>query len=248
MNEAEAELHYLLYRIPLFGAFSEEVATDLASHITERKVASGQVIFCEGDVGKELLIVRHGSVKIFLPGADDREEAVLAVLGDGEFFGELSLLDGHTRSASAVALDETILLCLQHEAFYSALQSDFQAVRHVIAVLCRRLRKTDVRLADAAFRDVRERLANCLWQLAERDSEQASEGLRLRRPISDADLAEEVGATTHRVQAELIRLQRDLVIKRHGAELTILKPNDLRDMANGASAAAVITVPEWLLG
>jgi CRP/FNR family transcriptional regulator, cyclic AMP receptor protein len=247
-NEAQAELDYLLYRIPLFTAFSKAVASELASRITERKVEAGESIFREGDVGKELLIVRRGVVRIFLPGGDGRDEAVLALLHDGEFFGELSLLDGETRSASAVAVVETILLCLQHDDFYTALQSDCAAVKHVIAVLCHRLRATDVRLACAAFRDVRERLAHRLWQMAERESCRTEDGLRLTAPVSDADLAQQVGATTSRVQAELIRLQRDLVIRRYGTELTVLKPHDLRDMALGASSSAAITVPEWLLG
>jgi CRP-like cAMP-binding protein len=247
-QDAQAELDYLLYRIPLFAAFSKNVAHDLASRITERKVAAGQAIFSEGDLGKELLIVRRGSVKIFLAGGDGRQEAVLAVLGNGEFFGELSLLDGETRSASAVAEVETILLCLDHESFYAALGADFEAVRHVIAVLCHRLRETDVRLASAAFRDVRERLAHRLWQMAERESEETADGLKLTAEISDSDLAGQIGATTGRIHDELLRLQRDLVIKRFGSELTVLKPNDLRDMALGATSAAVITVPEWLLG
>jgi CRP/FNR family cyclic AMP-dependent transcriptional regulator len=248
MNEAEAELNYLLNRIPLLAAFSPEVALGLAGRVTERKVDAGQTVFSEGEPGEELLIVRRGSVKIFLPGANDSEEAVLAVLTDGEFFGELSLLDGATRSASAEATCETILLCLEREAFYAALESDFQAVKHVICVLSQRLRATDSRLAAAAFRDVRERLANCLYQMAERESQQTTDGLRLTRDVSDADLAQRVGATTERIHAELMRLQRDMVIKRYGAELTVLKPHDLRDMAVGASAAAAITVPEWLLG
>ena len=248
MNEAQDELNYLLSRIPLFAAFSNEVAYDLAERITERKVEEGQAVFYEGDEGKELLIVRRGSVKIFLPGADNREEAVLAILRDGEFFGELSLLDGQTRSASAVALRETILLCLRREAFYAALESDFHAVKHVISVLCQRLRSTDIRLADAAFRDVRERVAHCLWRMSEQESRPTEDGLRLTGEVSDADLAQRVGATTERVQVELMRLTRDLVISRSGTVLTVHKPHDLRDMALGATAAAAFTVPVWVLG
>ena len=248
MSEAQEELNYLLSRIPLLAAFSKEVAFDIAERITERKLEAGQEIFREGGEGKELLIVRRGRVKIFVPGDDNRQVAVLAILRDGEFFGELSLLDGQLRSASAVAECETVLLCLRREAFYAALESDIHAVKHVISVLCQRLRSTGVRVADAAFRDVRERVANCLWQLSRQDSKQTEEGLRLNLEMSDAELAERVGATIDRVQAELMRLQRDLVVKRSGTALTVLKPHDLRDMALGASAPAAITVPEWLLG
>src|SRR6476469_2452275 len=98
--EAKAELDYLLNRIPLIAGCSPEVACEIASRITERKVEEGETIFREGDAGTELLIVRRGSVKIYLAGRDGRDEAVIAVLKAGEFFGELSLLDGATRSAS----------------------------------------------------------------------------------------------------------------------------------------------------
>jgi CRP/FNR family cyclic AMP-dependent transcriptional regulator len=248
MNELQTELNRLLSQIPLFTAFSPEVAAELACRITERRLDTGQLLFSQGEMGEELMIVRRGSIKIFLPGTDNQDEAVIAILHDGEFFGELSLLDGQTRSASAVALCDTLLLSLQRDAFYLALQTDFQAVAHVISVLCQRLRATDVRLAESAFRDVRERLAAFLWNMAERDSEPTQEGVRLKTRFSDADIAQRVGAATERVQSELRRLERELVLSRHGEVIIILKPHDLRDMARGSSAAAAITVPEWLLG
>jgi len=247
-SEAIQELDYLLHRVPLLQAFSSSTAEELATRISERKAPAGTMIFEEGATGSELYIVRRGRVKIFVSAGAQRDEAVLAVLGEGEFFGELSLLDGSPRSASAVAIDDTILLCLHHDDFYAALQKDFHAARHVITVLCRRLRDTDVRLASAAVRDVRERLADCLWNLALHSSQPTKEGLLLNGEISDGELARQVGATTGRIQMELSRLTRDFVIKRVGAELTVLKPNDLRDMARSASSVAAITVPEWLLG
>lgn len=245
---ATKEVNTLLSQIPLFTAFSSQVASDMAGRMTERTLSAGENIFHQGEVGQELLIIRRGSVKIFLPDSDNPEEAVLAILNDGEFFGELSLLDGQPRSASAVTLRETTLLSLSRDAFYRALHTDYQAVAHVISVLCRRLRATDTRLAESAFRDVRERVAKYLWHLTEHDSETTSAGLRLKTPVSEAELARGVGATAERVRAELNRLSRDLIIAWQGDELTILKPHDLRDMAHGGSATAAITVPDWLLG
>lgn len=248
MSETQTDQNCLPSHIPFFAAFSPLAAEELTRWIEERALTAGETIFHQGEQGQELFIIKCGSVKIFLPGEDNREEAVVAILQEGEFFGELSLLDGQPRSASAVTLSETVVLSLQREPFYRALQADFQAAAHVIAVLCQRLRATDVCLAEAAFRDVRERLANYLWEAAEKESEPTEEGLRLKAPLSDAELAQRVGATTERVQAELRVLQRDLIIRWQGATLIVLKPNDLRDMAKGRSAAAVITVPEWLLG
>ncbi len=252
-NISEVEWHAgeadaLLSQIPLFAAFSPQLAAKLAASMTERSLPAGATIFRQGEMGQELLIVRCGSVQIFLPDADNPEEAVLAILNDGEFFGELSLLDGQPRSASAVTLRETTLLSLQRETFYRALQTDHSAVAHIISVLCQRLRATDTRLAEAAFRDARERLAKYLWHLAEHEAESTPNGLRLKTPVSEAEMARSVGATTDRIRAELRHLHQDLVISWQNGELTILKPHDLRDMAHGSSASAAITVPDWLLG
>lgn len=249
MSEPEWDRAALLRRIPLFAALPEAAVSELERRITERRHGSDTQLFAQGDPGSELLIIGEGGVKIFQPGAGGGAEVVVALLRAGEFFGEMSLFDAQPRGASAVTQGETVLLSLQREDFLQALQRTPDAVLHVLSVLSRRLRETGVRLAESAAFDVRERLAKRLSDLAEQDADETPAGRRIRRALSDSDLAHLAGATVERVRREMDRLRRELIVAVDGASITVLKPGDLRDMASGGGGGAgSITLPDWLLG
>src|SRR5262245_44493370 len=99
MPELSSECCALVQHVPLFASLPQDLAGELAARVVERTYAAEQTIFAKGDPGFELLIIRHGSVRIFLPAEEHSEEVILAVLTDGDFFGELSLLDGQPRAA-----------------------------------------------------------------------------------------------------------------------------------------------------
>lgn len=237
----------LLRRIPLCAALPEAAMAELEDRIEERRYLAGQPIFAQGDVGRELLIIGQGSVKIFQSGAG--AEVVLAILGEGDVFGEMSLLDGKPRGASAVALRDTTLLALTQEHFNLALRHEPEAISYVLCVLSERLREAGARLSEAASFDLRERLAQRLWELAERDADETDAGRRIRTPLSDADLARRAGGTVERVRSEMDRLRREMIVTASDGIVTVLKPGDLRDLAaGGGGGAGSITLPDWLLG
>jgi len=249
MSEPEWDRAALLRQIRLFAALPEAATTELERRVTERRYKADQLLFAQGDPGSELLIIQEGGVKIFQPGAGGGAEVVLALLGKGDFFGELSLLEGRPRGASALTLSDTVLLSLQREDFLQVLQQTPDAVLHVLRVLSQRLRETGARLAEAAAFDVRERLAKRLSELAEQDGEETPDGRRIRRPVADSELAHLAGATVERVRAEMDRLRRELIVAVEGTSITVLKPGDLQDMtAGGGGGAGAITLPDWLLG
>src|SRR5438128_5952948 len=93
-----------LARSPLFASASRTVLQALANRLRRRRFRRSEVIFHQGDPGDSLHIVAAGSVKILLPSAEG-DEAIIATLRPGDFFGELALLDGASRSATATALD-----------------------------------------------------------------------------------------------------------------------------------------------
>jgi CRP/FNR family cyclic AMP-dependent transcriptional regulator len=248
MNDAHAERHALIRMIPLFAALPEEEAVDLSHRAVERRYGANQPIFAVGDAGAEMLIIKRGRVKIFFPSEERGEEVVAAILEEGDFFGELAILDGQPRAASAVSLSDSELLCLHRDDFYAVLQEHPRAAFLVISVLSQRLRDADVRLAETAFLGVRERLAKRLWHLLEQEGEETAEGLRIRRSFSSLDLAHLIGATPERVQAELDRFQREMILSVEDGSITVSKPDDLQELAAGrAGGAGVITVPDWLL-
>jgi CRP-like cAMP-binding protein len=248
MADPDIDCRDLIRRIPFFAAVTEAEAARLSRRCPERRVAAEQIIFHRGDPGHEMLIIRSGCVKLFLPSEDGSEQITIAMLRDGDFFGELALLDGQPRTASAMAVTDTVLLPIARNEFCRLLEREPRAALHVIAVLSQRLRDLDARLGEIVFLDVPERLAKQLCELAECGCEETAEGRRIERSLSDADLAHMIGTSTERVREELRRLQREFIITVDDGTITISKPHDLRDLALGRrSRTDPIAVPDWLL-
>ena len=248
MADKHLDCRNLIRRIPFFASLTEAEAVRLSRRTPERCVAAEQLIFERGDPGQEMLIIRSGCVKIFLPSEDGSEQIAIALLREGDFFGELALLDGAPRTASAVAVTDTVLLPITRDEFCRLLEREPRAALHVIAVLSQRLRELDERLGEIVFLDVAERLAKQLCEMAECDGEETSEGKRITRPLTDADLAHMIGTSVERVREEMRRLQREFIVTVDDGTIVISKPHDLRDLALGRrSRTDPIAVPDWLL-
>ena len=135
-----------------------------------------------------------GEVKILLGGSEGKE-VVLALFGPGEFFGELALLDGEPRSADAVVTTAAELLILVREDFLRFLRDMPGVAVNMLASLSRRLRRTDRLVHDAAFSDVRTRVARLLVELAETRGKPGEGGIVIGPRLTQGDLAGMVGAT-----------------------------------------------------
>src|SRR5687767_15922121 len=121
--------------------------------MSETRVRRGDVLFHEGDSGDKLYIVLDGKVKLGRTSSDGREN-LLAILGPGEMFGELSLFDPGARTATATAVAETQVVGLTHEQLKAFLADRPDAASTLLAALARRLRRTNESLADLVFTDV----------------------------------------------------------------------------------------------
>ncbi|MHB8733157.1 MAG: Crp/Fnr family transcriptional regulator [bacterium] len=184
----------LLVRSPLFGQLAPAELENVAALLRRRRYRTGEPVFREGDPGTALYVVETGEVKILLGGAEGKE-VVLSLLGPGEFFGELALLDGEPRSADAVATVPTDALVLPREDFLRLLREMPSVAVNVLAALSRRLRRTDRLVHDAAFSDVRTRVTRLLVELAETRGKAAPGGVVIGPRLTQGDLASMVGAT-----------------------------------------------------
>src|SRR4029453_14343485 len=108
----------------LFGHADEGTLETLAAALRIRRFRKGETIFHQGDPGDALFIVASGSVKVVLPSDEGAEPAIVAILGPGEFFGELAILDCAPHSATIVAVEPTETLVLHRDAFLSLIDSD----------------------------------------------------------------------------------------------------------------------------
>ena len=188
---------------------------------------AGEVIFRKGDPGDALYVILRGQVKIVLP-SDGEEEALLGVLEAGDFFGELSLIDGQVRSASVFAAEETEALILHRDHFLELVRNSPEFALDLLAALSQRLRQSDEVIADAAFLDVAGRLAKRLVDLAVRYGKPSPDGTVISLRLTQRELAGMIGATRESVNKHLQSLRAQPVITADGGRIVIRDLEKLR--------------------
>jgi CRP-like cAMP-binding protein len=191
----------LLARSELFSAFDRAVLQKIVLDARHVDCDRNDVVFEEGEEADEMFVVQTGRVAIGRRSPDGRESLV-ALMEPGDLFGEMSLFDEGSRSASARALERSSLLVLPYDDVRSALDEEPQLLWDVVSLLAQRLRTTDDALADAVLLDVTGRTAKRMLELAGDQSE-------FQLPITQEELAGLVGASRERVNksiAAFIRL------------------------------------------
>ena len=188
--------HELLRLHPFFSSLSERDAEKLLLQTRCRRFAAGREIFHKDEPGDGLYGVLEGTVAFTVDSADGRD-LTLNVLRAGDFFGEIALLDGKGRSATAAARDACELLFLPRPDFLRFFSERPQAMIGIIELLCGHLRRATDHIADTAFLDLSRRLAKRLVSLL--DESPAPADLR----ISHAELASMLGVSRERVTRQL---------------------------------------------
>ena len=155
----------ILKKIPLFSSLEDADLLRLESSLIRRQYTKGQLIFKRGDQGGTLYVIRKGSIKVFIPSPQGKG-LNLALLSTGDILGELSFIDGKTRSATAEALEKTELLCLLREDFLTLLRNRFDLVLRMLEVIAQRLRDTDALLAERRFQGLTSWLVKKILDLS----------------------------------------------------------------------------------
>jgi CRP-like cAMP-binding protein len=177
------------------------------------------VIFYQGDDGDAMYLVESGLVKISAESVDG-QEAILTEVRPGETFGELALLDGAPRSATAMAIDDTVTLRLPRPAFDELLDTDATFPRRILEALAHELRRATHHVGELHFLDLPGRLASRLARMAREASPTETKEVHLGRHYSQTELAAMIGGTRQSVNrylgefvAEgLIRMERDDIV------------------------------------
>jgi CRP/FNR family transcriptional regulator, cyclic AMP receptor protein len=211
---------------PLFAALDDEAADALRGTMASVALARGQVLFHEGDPGDRLYVIVDGKIKLGRTSGDGREN-LLAILGPGEMFGELSLFDPGPRNATATAVADTALIGLGNEDLTSWLSGRPDVARHLLRALARRLRRTNEALADLVFSDVPGRVAKALLDLSERFGRPTDDGLRVAHDLTQEELAQLVGASRETVNKALADFASRGWLRLDGKSVIILDPERL---------------------
>ena len=206
----------VLKSVPLFATFSAEQLRDLVGMITRRSAPRGTPIMHEGDAIDYLYIVITGRLKVMM-GEADGKETILAILGQGEFFGEMGLIDDNPRSASVVAIEPCELLAVTKRAFRKCLVENLELAMAVMRVLVRRLRDADRKIGSLAMLDVYGRVARLLLDMSEMQNGQRMVAKRLPKQ----DIAKMIGASREMVSRVMKDLQMGGYIEMRGSTIVL---------------------------
>jgi CRP-like cAMP-binding protein len=230
MAIGRAELRSILAESELFSALTQDDLEQLASITRSRSVDAGEVVFLAGQPARQLFMVVRGQVKVVSTAADGRE-IVLRLFDRVDVFGELAMLDGGDRTASAIAVREGELAVVDRANFLSLLERRPEMAVRLLAVLARRLRSTTEQVTDTNFLSLGPRLAKRLLDLAGAYGHGEVNGTRIR--ISQEELGNLIATSRVSVNQQLKAWERDGLVRTARGAVTLLDRNALEAAAAG---------------
>ncbi|TMH66643.1 MAG: cyclic nucleotide-binding domain-containing protein [Betaproteobacteria bacterium] len=206
----------VLKAVPLFASFPEDQLRMLTTMVTRRSASRSTTIMAGGDATDSLYIVLSGRLKVMMSDSDGKE-VILSILGPGEFFGEMGLIDDEPRSASVVTIEPCELLSISKRDFKKCLLENSEMSMAVMRGLVRRLREADRKIGSLALLDVYGRVARLLLDMAENVNGEKVVTKRLPKQ----DIAKMIGASREMVSRVMKDLQTGGYIEMRGSSIVL---------------------------
>jgi CRP-like cAMP-binding protein len=185
----------LLGQAPLFSVLRGEDMRDLADKFHVVRYRRGEVIFREGEPAERLFVIADGRVKLTITSPAG-QELMIAVLGRGQIFGELAIVDRGLREMDARAMEDVMLFSLASDQFWMIIEGRPALARRLLELMGRRLRRADQATQDLVFFDAPTRLARKLLELAEEHGEPADGGgVRIESRVTQEEIAQMIGVS-----------------------------------------------------
>jgi len=219
--------HEFLSTLSLFADLDKEQLEQISMRIQRRTFAPGVTLFHQDMPGTMMYMIETGNVRVISIGRTG-QELTLNVLGPGEIFGELSILDGEQRSATALTLDHTVVWLVSQSDLKEFMVNYPSVNQAMIQILVERVRATARRLEAMTFQDVLGRLAYELLSLAERSGKPCKEGVEITVPLTQVELATMVGATRESVNKAVSVLRVQNLVDVDGTRWFLLDPAGLQ--------------------
>jgi len=206
----------VLKAVPLFASFPEDQLRMLTAVITRRSLPRSTTVMASGDPTDSLYIVLSGRLKVMMSDAEGKE-VILSILGPGEFFGEMGLIDDAPRSASVVSIEPCEVLSIAKRDFKKCLAENFEMAQAVMRGLVRRLRDADRKIGSLALLDVYGRVARLLLDMSETvDGEKI-----VTKRLPKQDIAKMIGASREMVSRVMKDLQMGGYIEVRGSNIVL---------------------------
>ncbi len=224
----------LLANSELLSSLDEEMLERLLTMTVTRKLDKNETLFVKGDPGDSLFGVQSGKIKIVTTSPNGKE-VTLNIIEEGQFFGEIAILDGMARTADAIAMEKTELLVVQRRDFIPFLEKYPKLCIQVMQLLCHRVRITSEMVEDAAFLPLDGRLAKRLLNLAALyGNEQESGGVLIGLNLPQQELARMMGTSRESVNKQLQIWRNEGWIELARGRVTILNHEALEGVLEQA--------------
>ena len=217
---AKGTVEPTLEKTQLFGVLDETTLRRVAERTSRRRFKKEEIIFHQGDPGNVLYVVETGLIGVFVT-SEDGTEMLLATLAPGESFGELALIDGGPRSASAKAIEASELLTLSHKEFMALVEEIPKLAQTMLLSLGGLMRRLLEQASDLVFLDLPGRVAKFLHALAEEKGEPHDRGTMIDLQISQGNLAAMVGGSRPSVNQILRSFEARGYIQLEGRRIVI---------------------------
>jgi len=221
----------VIKQMPLFAGLTDGELGALTRDLLCRQFREGEAIFQQGDPGQMLYLVESGQVRIYVQDEEGQETSV-TLCGPGDMFGELAVIDGLPRSASAVAMDRTVVHILSRDRFREHMRRSPQLAFNFMKTLSVRVRYSTQQVSSLTLLDTPGRLARKLLELARDHGQVEPTGVRINLTLTQSDLASLIGATRESVNKALGSFRRRGLILTHAGHITIVDPDALRELCS----------------
>jgi CRP/FNR family cyclic AMP-dependent transcriptional regulator len=222
------ELINFLKEIPLFSHLDEEDFQQLTNICSEKKFDKGQTIFYEEDMGTGFYIIISGQVKIVMLSNDGREH-ILGLLREKDFFGEMSILDGEPRSATAIALSDVKAITITREDFTKLLRNNPDISIKIMFVLCKRLRRADRHVESLAFLSAPGRVARTILELSDEQGIKDDNKVIINHKMTRQEFANIAGTSRETLTRVLMEFQDDGILDISKNQIILVDKKSLKD-------------------
>lgn len=217
-----------LKNIPLFSNLNQKELKILLGHSTDEFYDKNSVLFEEGDFGETVFLITAGKVRITTRAASDRTK-ILGVLGEGDFLGEMAIIEGEYRSATAIAHEDVQTITISKNDFLDFVVSRPELSLKIMKSLCGRIREANEALKDLAFYDLPGRLAKSILSLHKKFSGEEDGAECIEMKITHQELADMLGTARESVTKILNQFKKEGSIDYRNRRIYVLNRNLLKE-------------------
>lgn len=216
-----SSLQQMIESIPFLNQLDADSLKGIEPLFRVKHFKKGAIIFLEGDPGDEMYVIHSGLVRIYR--FDEVKKVTLAFFSDGDYFGEMALMDqGQVRSATAETMEPTIVFALSKADFEKLLFANPRLIMKLLEFTMERLRKANEQIQDLTFLDVRMRIIKMLLRLAHEHGTEKHDGIEIRIKLTHQQIADLVGAVRETVTKVMLELQEEQLISIYHKKIRLM--------------------------